>query len=113
MNPIPHGAPGVASSMNLPNSGWNIGSVSFLGTSVGVSKGDIVHLTLVHPVSQEHIHLEQAISRPVQEIARYRPAVEIIGLSADVRRIQQLGIRPIHDLATVPIWIQYTDLVTP
>ena len=26
MNPIPHGFPGVASSMNLPNSGWNVGA---------------------------------------------------------------------------------------
>ena len=28
LNPIPHGLPGVASSINLPNSGWNIGIAS-------------------------------------------------------------------------------------
>ena len=27
LNPIPHGAPGVASSMKRPNSGWNTGAV--------------------------------------------------------------------------------------
>ena len=27
LNPIPHGLPGVASSMKRPNSGWNIGRV--------------------------------------------------------------------------------------
>ena len=28
LNPIPHGLPGVASSINLPNSGWKIGIAS-------------------------------------------------------------------------------------
>src|SRR5690348_15957098 len=28
LNPMPHGRPGVASSINLPNSGWNTGAGS-------------------------------------------------------------------------------------
>src|SRR5436190_12130356 len=40
LNPIPQGLPGVASSMNRPNSGWNVGSLVFSlrKTEIGARK---------------------------------------------------------------------------
>ena len=51
LNPIPQGLPGVASSMNRPNSGWKTGSVSPSLLHVSVQE---------HSALCEHLYLETA-----------------------------------------------------
>lgn len=71
---IPHGFPGVASSMNRPNSGWNVGRGSFLHTISRFSSTSLL-LQFLHSLLQPFHGL------PLGLLSLFRKRIEQLRLS--------------------------------
>jgi hypothetical protein len=69
LKPIPHGFPGVASSINLPNSGWKTGA----GFSFALPWSVQSHNTRVYGLTRHLRYADQVLLRPAAVVSRRWP----------------------------------------
>lgn len=73
--PIPHGFPGVASNINRPNSGWNVGN-----GSPSLARSAYAIASKNHNVPHHLLHLRHAAALLLQRFV-FRQGIEDVGLS--------------------------------
>jgi len=99
LNPIPHGFPGVASSMKRPNSGWNIGSVLGMFRH-RIEAANLLTLTCQQPASLAHNHPRHRVCHRGREHGEYLLGVMKELLWGHYPCSQQPSIRSIGRLVT-------------